>query len=231
MSRPALGLAIPLYNEEALVERVALDIRACLRAARIPSAIVLVNNGSTDKTGSIINRLAAKDEAFLCIHLEENFGYGGGILAGMRQLQTPILGWTWGDGQVDPEVLVEAYRALIQTGAPLAKARRVERQDGRQRQIVSTVYNRIMRILGSKISDANGCPKLFTRESWESIDPCSTDWFLDAEVVLRALELGLAWTEVDAVMHPRQGGHSNVNRDTVFEFLKHLKAWREGWRP
>ena len=231
MSRPALGLSIPLFNEEALVERVALDIRASLKAARIPSAIVLVNNGSTDNTGSIINRLAAKDSGFLCIHLEENFGYGGGILAGIRQLQTPIVGWTWGDGQIDPQVLVEAYRALIQTGAPLAKARRIERQDGRQRQLVSATYNQIMRILGSKISDANGCPKLFTRESWEAIDPRSTDWFLDAEVVLRALELGLAWTEVDAVMHPRQGGRSNVHRDTVVEFLKHLKEWREGWRP
>jgi len=231
MRRPALGLSIPLFNEEDLAERVALDIRACLKAERIPCAIVLVNNGSTDNTGAIINRLAVNDDSFLCVHLEENFGYGGGILAGMRQLQTPILGWTWGDGQVHPEVLVNAYNALIQTGAPLAKARRIERQDGTQRKLVSRIYNGTMRILGAKISDANGCPKLFTKESWEAIAPRSTDWFLDAEVVLKALELGLAWTEVDAVMHPRQGGRSNVHRDTVLEFLKHLKDWREGWRP
>jgi len=231
VSRPALGLSIPLFNEEAVVEQVALGIREALREAKIPAALCLVNNGSSDSTAQKINQLAAGDESFLAIHLEENLGYGGGILAGMRQLQTPILGWSWGDGQVEPEVLVSAYEALVHTGASLAKARRTERQDGTQRLLVSRAYNLAMRSMGSKISDANGCPKLFTRESWEALAPRSTDWFLDPEVVLRAMELGLVWTEVDAVMRPRPGGVSKVHRETVLEFVKHLREWRGGWRP
>ena len=231
MSRPTLGLTLPLYNEEACVERVIKDLKICLRKAKIPSALVLVNNGSTDSTGKQINQLASKDESLLAIHLEENLGYGGGILAGMRQLQTPIRGWYWGDGQVAAEVVVEAYQALIQTGAPLAKARRIERKDGLQRHLISRIYNINMRILGSKLTDANGCPKLFRAEAWEKIAPKSTDWFLDPEVVLRASELGLVWTEVDAIMEAREGGASKVDHQTVLEFIQHLRAWRNGWRP
>jgi dolichol-phosphate mannosyltransferase len=190
-----------------------------------------VNNGSTDGTGKLINQLAAKDESFLCLHMEENLGYGGGILAGMRQLQTPILGWAWGDGQVAADVVVAAYSKLVESGASLAKARRVERQDGLQRRIISRSYNLGLRAMGVRITDANGCPKLFTREAWEALDPRSTDWFLDPEVVLRAKELGLEWAEVEAVMQARRGGVSKVHRETVVEFLRHLKDWRSGWRP
>ena len=231
LSRPPLGLSIPLFNEEADVVEVVNELRATLKAAKIPSALVLVNNGSSDSTGKLINQLAAKDESLLAIHLEENGGYGGGILAGMRQLQTPILGWVWGDGQVRPDVVVDTYEALINTGACLAKAKRTLREDGRQRWFVSKAYNLVLRGMGSKLSDANGCPKLFTRDTWERLSPSSTDWFLDPEVVLRALELGLIWTEVDAVMHARSGGASKVHRETVVEFIEHLRAWRGGWRP
>ena len=231
MSRPPLGLAIPFFNEEAAAQSVILELTNALREARVPHAIALVNNGSTDSTGKILNRLASKDESLLVLHLEENGGYGGGILAGMRQLQTPILGWMWGDGQVAARVGVEAYEALVSTGAELAKARRIQREDGGQRWAVSKAYNLAMRALGSKLSDANGCPKLFTREAWDAIDARSTDWFLDPEVVLKALEKGLVWTEVDAVMQARASGVSKVHRDTVVEFLKHLRAWRGGWRP
>lgn len=231
MSRPRLGLAIPFFNEEEAAETVITELREALRGARIPHAIALVNNGSKDSTGKILNRLAARDESLLVLHLEENGGYGGGILAGMRQLQTPIVGWMWGDGQVAARVVVDTYEALVNTGAELAKAQRVQRDDGRQRWAVSKAYNLVMRTMGSKLSDANGCPKLFTRETWEALDARSTDWFLDPEVVLKALEKGLVWTEVEAVMQARAGGASKVHRETVVEFVKHLRDWRSGWRP
>jgi glycosyltransferase involved in cell wall biosynthesis len=231
VSRPGLGLSIPLFNEEAVAVDFALELKGALRTAKIPSAIVLVNNGSTDGTAKLINQLAAKDESFLCLHMEENLGYGGGILAGMRQLQTPILGWAWGDGQVTADVVVAAYFSLIESGKSIAKAQRVERQDGWQRRIISRGYNLGLRAMGVQTTDANGCPKLFTREAWEALAPRSTDWFLDPEVVLRANELGLEWSEVEAVMQARRGGVSKVHRETVIEFLRHLKDWRSGWRP
>jgi glycosyltransferase involved in cell wall biosynthesis len=231
VSRPALGLSIPLYNEEAVAGDFAADLRNSLRAAKIPTAIVLVNNGSTDGTGKIINQLAAKDDSFLSLHLSENLGYGGGILAGMRQLQTPILGWAWGDGQVAASVVVEAYTRMVQSGAPLAKANRTQRQDGTQRKLVSRAYNLAMGAMGSPVRDTNGCPKLFTRAAWEAIAPRSNDWFLDPEVVLRAQELGFEWQEVEGIMQARAGGASKVHRDTVLEFIRHLRDWRRGWRP
>ncbi len=229
---PSLGLSIPLYDEEADCERVVVAIDEALTAADIPHVLHLVDNGSTDDTPAIVNRLAANRPNCRALHLTPNAGYGGGILAGLRSLQTDIVGWTWGDGQVAPQVLVDCYQALTESPGGLAKAHRAVRRDGLQRLAVSRVYNGLMRVaFRSSVRDVNGCPKLFRREVFQQLEPKSQDWFLDPEVVLRVAELGLEWAEVTAVMEPRTGGASKVQGDTVREFLEHLWAWRGGWRP
>ena len=98
----SLGLAIPFFNEEAVCEPVVRALSVALIGARIPHTMALVDNGSTDGTARILNRLAVELPNLRVMHLEVNAGYGGGILAGMRQLETPVVGWCWGDGQVAP---------------------------------------------------------------------------------------------------------------------------------
>ncbi len=227
-----LGLSIPLFNEEASCGRVISDLDDTLAAAGIEHVLLLVDNGSTDATPSIVDRLAEERPTCRPLHLPENAGYGGGILAGLRALDTPILGWHWGDGQVAPEVVAAAWRLLVEGGYDLVKTRRIERQDGLQRRIVSTIYNGVMTgLFASPVRDVNGCPKLMRREIYERLAPSSTDWFLDPEVVLSAAEAGLPWGELTCVMRPREGGASNVSGHTLAEFLRHLWQWKRGWRP
>ncbi len=229
---PTLGLAVPLYNEEAVCEAVIRALVRALRAAAVPYALALVDNGSGDATPGIVNRLALELPGVRVMHLSQNAGYGGGVLAGVHSLDTPLVGWCWGDGQIAPEVVVACYRRLVAEGLDMVKARRVERRDGRQRAAVSAAYNALMRAaFGAGTRDVNGCPKLLTRSAWDAIGPRSLDWFLDPEVLLRARELGLRIGEVDAVMLPRAGGASKVRGDTAREFLVNLARWRRGWRP
>ncbi|MCP4806672.1 MAG: glycosyltransferase family 2 protein [Proteobacteria bacterium] len=230
--RPALGLAIPLYDEEELVADTVGAILQALTDAHIPHRLALVNNGSTDGTPALINRLALKHDAVSALHLAENAGYGGGILAGMNSLDTPVVGWCWGDGQTAPQVLVAAWQKLVDEQLDLVKSNRVERRDGNQRRFITTTYNAVMRHgFGLDTDDVNGCPKLMTARAYDALQLRSLDWFLDPECMLRAVELGLDWGEVEAVMLARQGGVSKVRGSTVREFLEHLWAWKGGWRP
>ena len=80
-----LGLSIPLYNEATLVTEVVASIHAALQQAQIQSTLVLVNNGSEDRTGEIVDDLAIPGEIEV-VHLRQNHGYGGGILAGLAHL-------------------------------------------------------------------------------------------------------------------------------------------------
>lgn len=218
-----LGLAIPFYNEEECCERVVRDLVTELQREGVPFHLALVNNGSTDQTPALLNGLASELDNCAVVHLQENAGYGGGILSGMRSLKTPYLGWHWGDGQVDSSVVVATYRAALASERGLAKAKRTARHDGLQRVVISSVYNKVMGLLGATSTDSNGCPKIFKKETWESIEANSTDWFLDAEVILKSRELGFEWVEVDATMEARRQGVSKVKMKTILEFVNNIR--------
>mgnify|MGYP001203370565 CR=1 FL=1 len=228
-----LGLSIPLYNEATLVTEVVASIHAALQQAQIQSTLVLVNNGSEDRTGEIVDDLAIPGEIEV-VHLRQNHGYGGGILAGLAHLEAAglpdIVGWCWGDGQVSPSVLPRLV-AAIRNGADMAKAQRTERQDGATRQLVTTAYAATMRLAGVTDPDVNGCPKLMTRACFEAIQPRSADWFLDAEAMIKAEQLGLQIAREPVVMRPRLAGESKVRLQTVGEFALNIGRWKLGRLP
>ncbi len=228
---PRLGLVLPLYDEEDNAERTVRGLHAALSQVGAPFLLVMVNNGSTDGTPRIIDALAA-ELGQMALHLRSNAGYGGGVLHGLRSLDTPALGWSWGDGQIEPEIVAKVWVKLAQPGVQLAKARRARREDGATRAIISGTYNLLTRHgFGLDTTDANGCPKMMTRALFERLNLSSTDWFLDPELMLKAQALGATVAEVDAVMRPRVGGASKVRAATLWEFTRHLWAWRRGWRP
>lgn len=224
---PELSIAIPLYNEAGNVDRIARGLVHEARLAGVALDLVLVDNGSADDTGARADALAASLPEVRAVRVTPNRGYGGGILAGISECRAPVLGYMWGDGQVRPEVALAVYRRLVDEGLDLCKARRVDRHDGLVRLGVTRVYNWVFPLLfpvGS--DDANGCPKLFTRQAWERIAPRSADWFLDPEILILARRHGMRVGEVDAVFHPREHGRSKVRLSTVAEFGRNLVSWR-----
>ena len=228
---PTLGLVLPLFDEEDNAERTVRGLHAALSQVGAPFTLLMVDNGSTDGTPQLVDALAA-ELRHQALHLRPNAGYGGGVLHGLRALNTPALGWSWGDGQIDPEVVAEVWSQLADPGVQLAKARRVRREDGPTRAVVSGAYNLLTRHgFGLPTTDVNGCPKIMTRALFERLELASTDWFLDPELMLKAQALGVKVAEVDAVMRPRIGGASKVRAATLWEFTRHLWAWRRGWRP
>lgn len=223
----SLGLSVPLYNEGALVERVVAEMVGALEAGGVPFRLALVDNGSRDRTGALVDGLA-QDPRIQAVHVSPNRGYGGGILAGLAALAGgghAVLGWTWGDGQVDPAVIPDLYRLCLE-GADLAKARRTERRTGLRRRIVSAGYEAVTGALGVRTADVNGCPKLLRAEVLRALSPRHTDWFLDAEVVLGVEARGLRVAELPVVMRPRAAGESKVRLGTVLEFTRNLARWR-----
>ena len=107
-----IGLAIPMLNEEQNVQPVLEEICTVLTTAHIPFKIAAVNNGSTDGTHPKIMALAQQNPNIIPIHLPQNQKYGGGILAGMRALESEnldVIGWMWGDGQISPSILPTLY--------------------------------------------------------------------------------------------------------------------------
>jgi glycosyltransferase involved in cell wall biosynthesis len=218
-----LSIAIPLYDEEGNVEHVARELLAVFRRGGVPLRLVLVDNGSRDGTRAQIEALEAKEPEVVGVYLGRNQGYGGGILAGIERCDSDLLGYMWGDGQVAAEDVLRVYRRLVHEGADLAKARRIARDDGPTRAIVTRIYNTAnLWLFHIPSTDANGCPKLLRRSAWDRLAPRSKDWFLDPEIMLGAVESGMKIAEVDVRAGARHSGHSKVKGATVFEFAVHM---------
>lgn len=231
---PSVGLVVPMFNEEALVEQVVAQYVVALSRVSGLTRLVVVDNGSTDTTGACLMRAVASYPSVEVVKLPANAGYGGGIHAGLAHLAQgnppDIVGWAWGDGQVDPAVIPSLVAALVH-GADLAKVRRVSRRDGWRRQLITREYARWAARFGVASADINGCPKLLWRARLAEAKLRATDWFLDPELVLRAEQWGWVVAELPAAMEPRSAGRSKVNWGTVAGFAAKLGLWQFGWRP
>ena len=216
-----------MYNEEGSVERVISRMINHLDSLNISFILAVVNNGSNDATGVILDQLHEQDERIIPIHLETNQGYGGGILAGLKSLnhyKPSIIGWSWGDGQICATSLSSLYQQCI-SGADLAKIYRVQRQDGYRRRMISYCYAMGMRQMGTHTTDINGCPKLFRWPFFEQLQLESRDWFLDAEAMLKAEKMGGSIHNEPAIMEARTSGVSKVRLWTLLEFAKNMTRW------
>lgn len=134
-------------------------------------------------------------------------------------------------GQVSPEDVVRVYRASSDASQPvLSKARRRERPDGLQRAIISLGYNALMNLFFPRMpsSDVNANPKFLTASVLHRMDLGSDDWFLEAEIMLKARYMGLSVLEVEVGGKPRESGRSHVRGSAILEFFKNMIRYRFG---
>lgn len=229
--RPALSLAVPCYNEQDCLEHTIPPLSEALRAAGIDHELILVDNGSTDRTSHVIDRLIQRGLPIVKGTVAQNRGQGLGIRTGLLLGKGLWSGYICADGQVAPADVVRIYQAAIATQVPtLVKALRRQRKDGWQRAVVSAAYNLLVRLLfpGTRVRDVNGNPKLLPTEVVRQMELKSSDWFLEAEIVLKARHLGLPILEIPVAGLRRKGGTSHVRLATLWEFVRNLLVYRFG---
>ncbi|MDW8352972.1 MAG: glycosyltransferase family 2 protein [Bryobacterales bacterium] len=228
---PDLSLVIPCYNEEAVVRETATRLVEAFRAANVRLELVLVDNGSRDATGEIIDRLAAEGMPVVKARVPVNQGFGLGALTGLEKCRGRWIGFMCIDEQVHPQDVVRLYEIAAKTKTPkVFKIRRRFRLDGRMRRVISFVYNVVTTLLFGNLGsmDLNATPKMLPREYVKAMSLQSTDWFLDAEIMIKAKRMGLPVYEMNVFALMRAEGRSHVRAATCWEFVRNLLYYRFG---
>lgn len=224
-------MVLPCYNEAGCLGTTVPDLVEAFRQQGDPFEVILVDNGSTDGTGQAIAELASADSCIRQATVETNRGQGLGIRTGLNAAKGRVIGYVNADGQVLPEDVVRVYLAARDASQPvLSKAKRRERHDGLQRAIISLGYNTLMRLFfpGMPSSDVNANPKFLTASAVRDMELGSDDWFLEAEIMLKAQYMGLNVVEVEVGGMPREAGQSHVRGSAILEFLKNMTLYRFG---
>ena len=104
-----LSVVIPAYNEELMVGKTCRVLHDILTKAGIRYELVLVNDGSKDRTWEEIQAAGKKDQHILGVHFSRNFGKESAVFAGMAQTTGDVVAVMDCDLQHPPEVLLEMY--------------------------------------------------------------------------------------------------------------------------
>ncbi|MBI5787777.1 MAG: glycosyltransferase family 2 protein [Candidatus Schekmanbacteria bacterium] len=229
MAFPELSIVFPFYNEEKNIPHVVPKIIGKFEETGLNYELVLVDNGSWDQTANLLEQLSQKNPRLKIVTVKVNQGYGWGIICGLQEAAGQHVGYMCSDGQITPDDVCRVYRLIQEGKCDLAKVNRVSRHDGRFRKIQSVVYNYIFsNIFKIKSLDINGTPKIFAQKYLPDFALISQDWFLDAELMIKAQFMGLKVGEVDVDFLPRAVGKSNVKWTTVWEFLKNMYCYLWG---
>ncbi|MEQ1693771.1 MAG: glycosyltransferase, partial [Gemmatimonas sp.] len=120
---PEISLVMPCYNEEAIVGQTIRRTLAAFRESGHRLQLVAVDNGSSDRTGEIIREFVDAGYPVVAVRVEQNKGYGFGILSGIPAATAPWIGFIPADSQVDAHETVHLYEEALACEEPvLAKA-------------------------------------------------------------------------------------------------------------
>jgi len=147
MSNPQVSIVAPLYNEEESFGILVDRLTKLMDSTNLSIEIVLVNDGSKDKTEELMRVIALRDKRFHCVFLSRNFGHQLALSAGMAAARgTEAIMCIDGDLQDPPELLGEFYK-LYQQGYDVIYAVRKNRKEGWLLKAMFHYYYRIQKKL------------------------------------------------------------------------------------
>lgn len=218
----SLSIFFPCWNEEANVERTT---RAALAAAgKITEdfEIIIVDDGSTDRTGEIADRLAAEHPKVRAVHNNPNLGYGGALQRGFREATKEYVFYTDGDGQFDFEEIPKLL-PLLRT-YDIISAYRVDRKDPIIRKINAFGWTMLVNLLFRLwLRDIDCAFKIYPRRLFDEIEMKSMGALIDAEILARAKYRGYSIGQVGVHHYPRlEGEQSGASIRVILRAFKEL---------
>lgn len=149
-------IIVPVYNEEAMMERLRDELGAYVRQAPCRTCVLMVDDGSTDGSLDKMREICAAEQQFLLLALRRNGGLSAALKSGIDHVQSPLVGYIDADLQTTPEdfnlLLAEAASHELVTGI------RANRKDSPFKKLQSRIANGFRRMMtGDGVTDT-GCP-------------------------------------------------------------------------
>lgn len=228
---PELTVILPAYNEEENLPPTIGVLEETLGAYGIDHEIIVVDDGSTDRTGEVTRGLARRWPDIRLVEHGTNRGPGSGIPTGLAHARGEFVIFVPADLAIDPEDLPR-FVAAGRGGADVVVGLRSDRRDYSPfRKIVSHVNIFLIQVLFNLRIRQFNYIHLYRRRIFERITIESRGVFLTAEVVIKARDLGYRLTEVPARYVPRTLGQASCGRpEVIWKTVRDLFAfWARRW--
>ena len=223
----SISAFFPVLNEEGTVAKLTEDLLGVLAANFEKHEVIIVDDGSRDRTGAIADEISRKNNGCVkVIHHSISRGYGNALKAGFDAARYDLVFFTDGDYQFDMNDLNRVIPYIKDND--IVVGYRQDRKDSRHRIWLSRGYNMLIRALfGLKLKDIDSSFKLFRRSALEQITIESEGYFIDTELMVKAKKKGLRIKEIGVRHLPREFGESKVKMKHIFITLHEIARLRK----
>jgi glycosyltransferase involved in cell wall biosynthesis len=221
-----LSIVLPAYNEEANVESAVEQVSAVAQQLGMEYEIILVNDGSADRTGEIGRELMERVPHFRLVEHYPNRGYGGSLKAGFAAATKDLIAFVPADNQFDFGEIHLLLDAL--DGADIVSGYRAKREDHFVRRLNAFGWNTLVRVLFGYLCHDIDCGfKLFRREILDHVHLASDGAMIDTELLAGARARGFRIAEVPVTHLPRVGGEATgANFKVIAKAFRDLACFR-----
>lgn len=151
-----LTIIVPVFNEEGNISRLENELNRFLKIAKVSSCILFVNDGSKDKSGSLIKQVCKRNQDFYYIELSQNGGLSAAMKAGIDYTESEYTGYIDADLQTVPE----DFNLLLDyvNNFELVMGIRTGRKDSFIKNLSSKIANGFRRSITHDGVEDTGCP-------------------------------------------------------------------------
>ena len=224
-SHKSLSVVIPAYNEEAYIERCVITLEIVLKDLTGDFEIIVVNDGSTDRTAAILECLQRSRPYLVIAHHQRNAGLGRTLRTGFARCRKEITFYSDADLPFDFAELTRALRVMEFKSADVIAGFRHDRtNEGLRRTVYSFVYNWLIRLVfGLRVKDVNFSFKLVRTAVVREMDLRSDGSFIDAEMMIKADRMGLFIAQIGVDYFKRRYGSSNLSgMRTILKIVREM---------
>ncbi|HEU5370629.1 MAG TPA: glycosyltransferase family 2 protein [Ktedonobacterales bacterium] len=221
MTTRGLSVVLPAWNEEIVIAQTVQQVVEALSEIALDYEVLVVDDGSTDRTGEIADALAAENPRIRVVHNRPNKGYGGALIAGFNAASKELTFFMDADGQFDIRDITRLLEHLDEADAVLGY--REHRQDPPLRIVNAWGWKMLMRLLfGLKVRDVDCAFKLYPTKLVRRANVQAQGAMVNTEMLVKLNRLGYTWVEVPVNHYPREGGKASGANLRVI-----LRAFRE----
>jgi glycosyltransferase involved in cell wall biosynthesis len=206
--KPGLSIFFPAYNDAGTIASLALVAHMTARELTDDYEVIVVEDGSPDHTGALLDEMARHFPWLRVVHHERNLGYGGALRTGFATASKELVFYTDGDAQYDPREMARLW-AAFSPGTDFVNGYKISRNDPLHRIIIGRLYHWFVKIaFGLRLQDVDCDFRLMRRSLFEKVTLTRSSGVICVELMKKVQDHRFRIAEVPVHHYHRSYGKS-----------------------